>query len=128
MLILIIAIVVLGVVVALVSKMFARGDGADAIVQPEGDCSACSGDNARCMHDCMLEAAVNGAEYYDDEELDAFAGRPSDAYTDDEADSFREVMTTMQPHEVAAWGRSLVVRGIEPPDQIKDEMIMLMEG
>lgn len=119
-------IVALGVAVALGSMLFSRGDGG-GVVQPQGDCSSCSGDSAKCAHECMMEAAVNPVEYYDDEELDAFAGRRSDDYTDDEAEQFREVMLTMNPREVAPWSRSLTLRGINPPDQIKDEMVMMIE-
>lgn len=126
MTVLIIIIIVLGVTVALGSMLFSRGDGG-GVVQPKSDCSACSGESAKCAHDCMMEAAVKDVEYYDDEELDMFAGRRSDGYTDDEAEMFREVMLTMNPSEVAPWSRSMALRGIEPPDQIKDEMMMIMD-
>lgn len=126
MTVLIIIIIVLGVTVALGSMLFSRGDGG-GVVQPKSDCSACSGESAKCAHDCMMEAAVKDVEYYDDEELDMFAGRRSDGYTDDEAEMFREVMLTMNPCEVAPWSRSMSLRGIEPPDQIKDEMMMIMD-
>ena len=126
MTVLIIIIIVLGVTVALGSMLFSRGDGG-GVVQPTSDCSACSGESAKCAHDCMMEAAVKDVEYYDDEELDMFAGRRSDGYTDDEAEMFREVMLTMNPCEVAPWSRSMALRGIEPPDQIKDEMMMIMD-
>ncbi len=126
MTVLIIIIIVLGVTVALGRMLFSRGDGG-GVVQPKSDCSACSGESAKCAHDCMMEAAVKDVEYYDDEELDMFAGRRSDGYTDDEAEMFREVMLTMNPCEVAPWSRSMALRGIEPPDQIKDEMMMIMD-
>ena len=58
--------------------------------------------------------------------MDAFRGRPSDAYTDEEAETFRQILYTMRPEEVAAWNRSLVLRGVELPNQVKDEAMMLM--
>lgn len=125
MIILVAILIGLGIIVAVATKLFAKDDGT-AVTQPQGDCSTCSGVNAKCARDCMLEAAVNDVEYYDDEHLDAYAGRSSDSYTDDEAEQFRDVMLTMREDEVAGWGRSLSLRGIEPPDQIKDEMIMLI--
>lgn len=126
MLILITIIICLGVIVAVASKLFANDGDGEGVVQPQGDCATCSGDNGRCMHDCMVEAAVKEVEYYDDEDLDVFKGRPSDGYTDEEAERFGDVMLTMRQDEVAGWARSLALRGINPPDQIKDEMIMLM--
>jgi hypothetical protein len=32
----------------------------------------------------------------------------------------------MRPQEVKGWARSLSLRGIEVPDQLKDELLMLM--
>ena len=74
----------------------------------------------------MMEAATKPIEYYDDEELDRFANRPSDSYTDEEAEDFREVLYTMKPDDVKGWNRSLILRGISIPDQIKDEVVILL--
>lgn len=117
------ALVVLGIVAALVTLITGKGDNDDTIVMPS-DCGSCTGENERCEHECMLEAAVKPIEYYDDDELDRFRGRSSDSYSDDEADEFAEVMYTMRPEEVKGWNRSLILRGINVPDQIKDELIM----
>ena len=64
--------------------------------------------------------------YYDDEELAAYAGRPADSYTDDEAAAFREVMTTLQPGEYLSWGRAMERRGINLPSDVRDELILLI--
>lgn len=101
--------------------------------QPEGGTacaneSACAQAGASCMHDCVMEQAVKEIEYFDDEELDAYKGRKSDSYTEEEAAQFAEVLYTMRPDEVKEWTASLTLRGISMPDQIKDEAIMLMEG
>ena len=76
----------------------------------------------------MMEAATKPVEYFDDEELDRFAGRQSDDYTDEETEEFREVMLTMKQDEVREWNRSLILRGINIPDQLKDEVVMMIEG
>lgn len=127
MLILLTLIIALGLITALAAKLFYRRDDS-APVEAAADCSTCGGDNRRCGMDCMLEAAATGVEYYDDEELDSYSGRPSDSYTDDEAEQFRSVMLTMRQDEVAGWSRSLSLRGINAPDQIRDEMLMLIGG
>ena len=124
MLYLMISLLALGLLVALLGR---KDD--SPVVQPKGDCSTCDGSpQARCEQDCMMEAATRAPEYFDDEELDSFRHRRATDYTDEEADLFREVMTTMRPEEVAAWGRSLTLRGIELPNQVKDEYVMLVEG
>ena len=65
-------------------------------------------------------------EYYDDEELDAYRGRPSDEYTNEEVEQFQEVLYTMKSDEVAGWVRSLQLRGINLPDDLKDEVFMIV--
>ena len=93
--------------------------------RPEG----CCGKHAVCEKEqLMADALAPDIEYFDDEELDAYKGRASNAYSPDEAAQFEEVMTTMRPDEVAAWLRSLQLRGINLPDELKDEAIMLVEG
>ena len=76
----------------------------------------------------LLGVTASTLRYYDDEELDVFKGRPSDSYTDEEVEQFSEVLYTMRHEEIADWCRSLTLRGISLPDQIKDETFMLMEG
>ncbi len=122
--ILIVALVVLGTIALGASLLWDK----DAKIEVGADCSNCSGDNAKCEQTCMMEAAVKDVEYFDDEELDRFKGRASDAYTDEEADEFRAVMESMRPEEVKSWSRSLILRGLSMPDQIKDDYIMLAEN
>lgn len=119
--ILIVSLVVLGTIAAGASLLWDK----DTKIEVGTDCSTCSGDDSKCEQTCMMEAAVKEIEYFDDEELDRFKGRASDDYTDDEAEEFREVMLTMQREEVKAWNRSLILREINMPDQVKDDYIIL---
>ena len=82
----------------------------------------------KCEQVCMMEAATKEIEYYDDEELDRFCGRPSENYTEEEAEEFANVLYTMQPQEAKGWNRSLILRGINVPNQVKDELIAVIEG
>lgn len=123
--ILLASIVALGVLVAIFSKLTGRGDGA-APIRDKGSCGTCTGDNPKCEQECMLDAAAKDIEYYDDEELDEYRGRLSADYSDEEAERFREVLYTMRQDEAAGWSRSLTLRGINVPDQIKDELIMMI--
>jgi len=90
-------------------------------------CSTCSGSSAKCEQECVMEAATHPIEYFDDEELDRFKGKDSSAYTEEEIEEFAEVFHTMYQTEVKDWCRSLTLRGISLPDQLKDEAFMLME-
>ena len=123
------SLLLLAIVAALTTKFTRRKEGEPEVVMPaSGDCSSCDGTDDKCEQVCMMEAATKEVEYYDDEELDRFRGRQSDQYTDKEAEEFAEVLYTMQPHEAKGWNRSLILRDINVPDQIKDELIAMIEG
>ena len=123
---LILSLVVLAAFSALFGLFQHNKDGGNDVITKGSDCASCTPLDKKCEQVCMMEAAVNDIEYFDDEELDTFGGRPSNSYTDQEAEAFREVLYTMQPGEVKDWARSLTLRGIELPDQVKDEAFMLM--
>ena len=74
----------------------------------------------------LLAAVSKKIEYYDDEELDQFIGRTGDTYTDEETNQFRDVLYTMQDVDVAGWIRSLQLRGVELPDDLKDEVFLII--
>ena len=46
--------------------------------------------------------------------------------TDEETNQFRDVLYTMQDIDVAGWVRSLQLRGIELPDDLKDEVFLII--
>ena len=86
----------------------------------------CCGQHEICEKESLLAAVSKKIEYYDDEELDVYIGRPSDAYTGEETEQFREVLYTMPEVEVAGWVRSLQLRGVELPDALKDEIFLII--
>lgn len=86
----------------------------------------CCGQHEVCEKDSLLAAVSKKIEYYDDEELDRFKGRNSEDYTEDEVDEFREIMYTCKEEEVAGWSRSLQLRGVELPDELKDELFLII--
>ena len=125
----ILAIVGMGVIVG-ASTLISRHNSTepDVVAPAAGDCATCSGINDDCEQTCMMEAATKEVEYYDDEELDRFKGKESGEYTDDEAEEFSEVLYTMRPDEAKGWNRSLILRGINVPNQIEDDLITMIEG
>ena len=82
--------------------------------------------DVECEKDSLLAAVSKKIEYYDDEELDLFIGKEADAYTEEETNQFRDVLYTMQDIDVAGWVRSLQLRGIELPDDLKDEVFLII--
>lgn len=126
MIYLVFALVFLGLITALGSFLGRKKGEEEAPLIVNDSCSTCTGENDLCEQECMMEAATKEIEYYDDEELDRFRGRLSEDYTDEEAEAFAEVMLTMRPDEVKGWNRSLILRGINMPNQIKDDFIALV--
>ena len=88
--------------------------------------SECCGQHQICEKESLLAAVSKQIEYYDDEELDRFKGRPSDGYSEEEIEEFRDILYSMQEVDVAGWSRSLQLRGIELPDELKDEVFLII--
>lgn len=128
MLYLLLSLVALGLISALIGYISYRRGDRQEIIKAQGDCTSCSGSNAMCEQECTMKATTEPIEYFDDEELDTFRGRPSDSYTEEETQQFADVLETLQPNEVKPWGRSLILRGINMPDSLKDEFAMLAEA
>ena len=63
--------------------------------------------------------------YYDDEELDSFAGRDAGGYTADEEEQWRDVLYTLQPADLLGWGQSIKHRGLVMPASIQAEFLQL---
>lgn len=131
--IIIIGLVALGVVAALLGylrnrklqRQLERGE-IEEIPEPEEISEVCCGAHEVCERDSLLAAVSKKIEYYDDEELDAYRGTPADGYPADAVNEFREVLYTLRETEVAGWLRSLQLRGIELPDELKDEAFLIV--
>ena len=131
---LIISLVVLGVVAFIfgylremkLKKQLRRGeiDELPSIKQVED--MECCGQHETCEKDSLLAAISKQIEYYDDEELDRFRGKESNSYSEKEVDEFRDVLYTMKDDEVAGWVRSLQLRSVELPDDLKDEVFLIV--
>lgn len=106
-------------------KKIARGE-LDAMPEVIEADAECCGQHEVCERDSLLAAVSKKIEYYDDEELDKYIGIPSEAYAAEDEEEFRDVFYTMQDTDVAGWVRSLQLRGIALPDNIKDEVFLII--
>ena len=86
----------------------------------------CCGQHETCEKESLLAAISKEIVYYNDEELDRYRGTPPDGYTEEAVEEFREVLYTMREDEVAGWVRSLQLRAVELPAQLKDEVFMIV--
>ena len=94
----------------------------EATATPASDCC---GAHEVCEFD-EIKMDESRIEYYDDEELDVYKGTAEDAYTDKQIDEFREVLYTLQTHEIRYWLLSIQRRRIHLPTILQEEARMLM--
>ncbi len=86
----------------------------------------CCGMHIVCEHDSLSTGVADPTDYYDDEELDNYAGRNADEYNADEIEIFRDILLTLRPEEIAPWARAIQRRGITLPSPIRDELLMIV--
>ncbi len=91
-----------------------------------GNDEECCGMHITCERDSLLTALADKIEYYEDEELDRFAGYDANAYSPEEIEEFREVLLTLRPEEIAGWARSIQLRGITLPTDVRDELLLIV--
>lgn len=86
----------------------------------------CCGQHETCEKDSLLAAISKEVEYFNDEELDRFRGKEGDEYTEEECEEFRDILYTMRSDEVASWVRSLQLRYVNLPDEVKDDVLLIV--
>ena len=129
----VIGIVILGIVAAIagyfrnksLERQLQRGEITEIPEAAELE-EECCGAHEVCERDSLLAAVSQKIEYYDDEELDAYHGIYSDEYTPEQTASFSEILYSLKEDEVAGWLRSLQLREIEFPDELKDEALLIV--
>lgn len=87
--------------------------------------SDCCGAHEVCERDSLL-SKTNQIIYFDDEELDAFSGKDAATYTIEEQKQLEEVFLTLRESDVAGWLRSLQLRNIALPDELKEQALLIV--
>lgn len=131
--ILLLAILVVGgAIVWLIDRLFYHKNDDEKVDETEENrpSQGCADESCGIRPICPSEQLLMGeckqeAVYYDDEELDAFAGRDSLAYTPDEEEQWRDVLYTLQPSDLLGWGQSIKHRGLVMPASIQAEFLQL---
>ena len=84
----------------------------------EIDSDACCGMHITCEKDSLLASVRR--------ELDRFAGRGAEDYSPEEIEEFRDVLLTLLPTDIAPWARSIQLRGITLPSEVREELLMIV--
>lgn len=85
----------------------------------------CCGEHLVCERETLLQTNAK-VEYYDDEELDTLSGIPAEEYTQEQYQMIREVFDTLQAKDVPGWVRSLQLRNIQLPLDIREEALLIV--
>ena len=93
--------------------------------QTSGEPEVCCGMHLVCEK-TSLSVVSDEIIYYDDEELDRFQGRLPESYSPSEVEEFRDVLLTLLPEDVAGWARSITLRKIDLPHEVRDELLMIV--
>ncbi|NDV46510.1 phospholipase [Paludibacter sp. 221] len=123
MLILIIILIFLAVIVFLFTYLNRRNKTEEVEITPVD--SECCGAHEVCEKESLLNSS-NKVVYYDDEELDALSGKSPSAFTKEQINQLSEVFYTLRESDVAGWLRSLQMRQIELPDELKEEALLIV--
>lgn len=130
-------LVVGGAIVWLIDKLFYQHKTDENVDETEENAShdnppaqGCADEGCGLRPICPSEQILAGeckqeVIYYEDEELDAFAGRGTDDYTPEEEEQWRDVLYTLQPADLLGWGQSIKHRGLVMPAAIRQEFMHL---
>ena len=129
--------VCLGVVVLIIFEVRARKAAKDAENEPTTTNEAvdtpqatepddgCCGEHLVCERETLLQTNAK-IEYYDDEELDQLIGIAAEDYSDEQYQMIREVFNTLQAKDVPGWVRSIQLRNIQLPLDIREEALLIV--
>ncbi len=85
----------------------------------------CCGEHLVCERETLLQTNAK-VEYYDDEELDTLSGIPAEEYTQEQYQMIREVFDTLRAKDVPGWVRSIQLRNIQLPLDIREEALLIV--
>lgn len=93
--------------------------------KPTNESGECCGQHLVCERETLLQTNAE-IIYYDDEELDALSGIPAEEYTETENQQIREVFETLKENDVPGWVRSLQLRNIQLPMDVREEALLIV--
>ena len=129
-------LVVGGAVVWLIDRLFYHKDAPEKVDETEENGNGntpwqgCADESCGLRSICPSEQLLAGeckqeTTYYEDEELDAFAGRGEDNYTPEEIEQWRDVLYTLRAEDLLGWGQSIKHRGLVMPAAVREEFLHL---
>ena len=100
-------------------------DNPSPITSPDTRPEGCCGEHLVCERETLLQTNAK-IEYYDDEELDTLSGTDPADWTEAQHNAIREVFSTLKESDVPGWCRSLQLRNITLPPDIREEALLIV--
>ena len=122
--VLIIILVLFGLVLMLATYISRRKKTVETEITINED-GECCGAHEVCDRESLL-SADGSIEYFDDENLDALADVHPDKFTDDQLNQLSDVFYTLRESDVAAWLRSLQIRRIQLPLELREQALLIV--
>ena len=97
----------------------------DVATEQRSEDDGCCGEHLVCERETLLQTNAE-IIYYDDEELDALAGIAAEDYTQEQYQMIREVFETLKASDVPGWVRSIQLRNIQLPLDIREEALLIV--
>ena len=97
----------------------------DVATEQRSKDDGCCGEHLVCERETLLQTNAK-VEYYDDEELDELCGIAAEDYTDEQYQMIREVFDTLKASDVPGWVRSIQLRNIQLPLDIREEALLIV--
>ena len=97
----------------------------DVATEQRNEDDVCCGEHLVCERETLLQTNAE-IIYYDDEELDTLAGIAAEDYTKEQYKMIREVFETLKASDVPGWVRSIQLRNIQLPLDIREEALLIV--
>ena len=97
----------------------------DIATEQRSEDEGCCGEHLVCERETLLQTNAQ-VEYFDDEELDSLAGIAAEDYTPEQYQMLREVFETLKASDVPGWVRSIQLRNIQLPLDIREEALLIV--
>lgn len=97
----------------------------DVATEQRSEDDGCCGEHLVCERETLLQTNAE-IIYYDDEELDALVGIAAENYSQEQYQMIREVFETLKASDVPGWVRSIQLRNIQLPLDIREEALLIV--
>ena len=97
----------------------------DIATEQRSEDDGCCGEHLVCERETLLQTNAE-IIYYDDEELDVLVGIAAEDYSQEQYQMIREVFETLKASDVPGWVRSIQLRNIQLPLDIREEALLIV--